>query len=74
MRSHQQSNRDDIASEIAESVQVVLQVSRFPEGRAIHEVIAVQGYDRTSKTFQVETVYCRDDQKHSKETDHHAIA
>ncbi len=74
MRSHQQSNRDDIASEIAESVQVVVQVSRFPEGRAIQEVIAVQGYDRNTKTFQVETVYCRDDQKHSKEENHHATA
>ena len=32
MRSHQQSNRDDIAAEIAESVQVVVQVSRFAAG------------------------------------------
>jgi pilus assembly protein CpaF len=74
MRSHQQSNRDDIASEIAESVQVVVQVSRFPEGRAIHEVIVVQGYDRTTKTFQVETVYCRDELKHFREEERHAIA
>jgi pilus assembly protein CpaF len=59
MRSHQQSNRDDIAAEIAESVQVVAQVSRYPEGRAISEIIAVEGYDRTLKVFQYQTVYSR---------------
>ncbi len=51
MRSHQQSNRDDIAAEIAESVQVVVHVSRFATGRRVSEIIAVRGYDRDRKVF-----------------------
>jgi pilus assembly protein CpaF len=57
MRSHQQSNRDDIAAEIAESVQVVVQVSRFAEGRRVSEIIAVRGYDRDHKVFLYETIF-----------------
>jgi pilus assembly protein CpaF len=57
MRSHQQSNRDDIAAEIAESVQVVVQVSRFAEGRRVSEIIAVRGYDRDHKVFLYDTVF-----------------
>jgi pilus assembly protein CpaF len=57
MRSHQQSNRDDIAAEIAESVQVVVQVSRFAEGRRVSEIIAVRGYDREHKVFLYDTVF-----------------
>lgn len=74
MRSHQQSNRDDIAAEIAESVQVVIQVSRYTEGRAIAEVIAVQGYDRNTKTYQTESVYSRPHERHIEGEQHHAIA
>jgi pilus assembly protein CpaF len=57
MRSHQQSNRDDIAAEIAESVQVVVQVSRFAEGRRVSEIIAVRGYDRDHKVFLYDTIF-----------------
>jgi pilus assembly protein CpaF len=57
MRSHQQSNRDDIAAEIAESVQVVVQVSRFAAGRRVSEIIAVRGYDRDHKVFLYDTVF-----------------
>ena len=57
MRSHQQSNRDDIAAEIAESVQVVVQVSRFAEGRRVSEIIAVRGYDREHKMFLFDTIF-----------------
>ncbi len=51
MRAHQQAPRDDIAAEIAESVQIVIQVQRFAEGRRLSEVIEVRGYDRDRKMF-----------------------
>ncbi len=57
MRSHQQSNRDDIAAEIAESVQVVVQVSRFADGRRVSEIIVVRGYDREHKVFLYDTIF-----------------
>ena len=57
MRSHQQATRDDIAAEIAESVQLVVQVQRFATGRRISEIIAVRGYDRLLKTFEIDSVY-----------------
>jgi pilus assembly protein CpaF len=57
MRSHQQSNRDDIAAEIAESVQVVVQVSRFAQGRRVSEIIVVRGYDRDHKVFLYDTIF-----------------
>ena len=57
MRSHQQATRDDIASEIAESVQLVIQVERSAIGRRVREIVAVQSYDRLLKTFDCDTVY-----------------
>jgi pilus assembly protein CpaF len=57
MRSHQQATRDDIAAEIAESVQMVVQTQRFRTGRRISEIISVSGYDRLLKTFEFESVY-----------------
>jgi pilus assembly protein CpaF len=57
MRSHQQSNRDDISAEIAETVQIVAQVGRFAGGRKVSEIIAVRGYDRTAKQFMYDTVF-----------------
>jgi pilus assembly protein CpaF len=57
MRSHQQSNRDDISAEIAETVQIVVQVGRFAAGRKVSEIIAVRGYDRTAKVFLYDTIY-----------------
>ena len=60
MRSHQQSNRDDISAEIAETVQVVVQVGRYVEGRKVSEIIAVHGYDRADKVFLYDTIYERD--------------
>jgi pilus assembly protein CpaF len=67
MRSHQQATREDIASEIAESVQIVVQVQRFAEGRRISEVIEVQGYDRAEKVFRFAIVY---DAHRSDPTEH----
>ena len=60
MRSHQQANRNDIATEIADSVQYVVQLRRYITGRKISEVIEVLGYDRTTETFEVEAKYTRD--------------
>lgn len=57
MRSHQQATRDDIASEIAESVQLVVQVERSAMGRRVREIVAVRGYDRLLKTFDCDPVY-----------------
>ena len=57
MRSHQQSNRDDISAEIAETVQIVAQVGRFASGRKVSEIIAVRGYDRGTKQFVYETIF-----------------
>jgi pilus assembly protein CpaF len=57
MRSHQQSNRDDISAEIAETVQVVVQVGRFATGRKISEIITVRGYDRATKVFLYDTIF-----------------
>jgi pilus assembly protein CpaF len=57
MRTHQQATRDDIASEIADSVQLVIQVQRFAEGRRIAEIVAVRGYDRAAKVFLSDAIY-----------------
>jgi pilus assembly protein CpaF len=57
MRSHQQSNRDDISAEIAETVQIVAQVGRFAGGRKVSEIIAVRGYDRANKQFMYDTIF-----------------
>ena len=57
MRSHQQSNLDDISTEIAETVQIVAQVGRFAEGRKVSEIIAVRGYDRATKQFQYDSIF-----------------
>ena len=54
MRSHQQANRDDIAAEIADSVQFVVQVQRYATGRKVSEVVEVLGYDRHRKDLSVQ--------------------
>jgi pilus assembly protein CpaF len=56
MRSHSQANRDDISAEIAESVEVVIQVSRTAEGRRVTEAVTVSGYRRPTGSFIVEPV------------------
>ena len=61
MRSHQQANRDDIAAEIADSVQYVVQVQRYATGRKISEIVQVLGYDRILKTFEFQTKFNRAD-------------
>ena len=65
MRSHQQANRDDIAAEIADSVQYVVQVQRYANGRKVSEVVEVLGYDRTAKVFEFATKFNRADNTNS---------
>jgi pilus assembly protein CpaF len=62
MRSHQQANRDDICSEIGESVQLVIQLQRYPDGRKVTEVIEVDGYDRDRKVFCCRTIFDRNNE------------
>ena len=57
MRSHQQATRDDLAAEIAESVQLVVQVQRTAESRRVTEIIEVHGYDRDRKVFLYESIF-----------------
>ena len=59
MRSHQQATRDDIATEIADSVQVVVQVQRSAAGRQVNEIVSVEGYSRERKAFDLRTIYDR---------------
>jgi pilus assembly protein CpaF len=59
MRAHQQANRDDIASEIGESVQLVIQLQRYPDGRKVTEIIELDGYDRDRKVFKYHTIFDR---------------
>jgi pilus assembly protein CpaF len=59
MRAHQQANRDDIASEISESVQLVIQLQRYPDGRKVTEIIELDGYDRDRKVFEYRTIFDR---------------
>lgn len=56
MRSHQQSLRDDVAAEIADSVDYVIQVQRTSEGRRVTEIAHVQGFSREEKCFTLETM------------------
>jgi pilus assembly protein CpaF len=57
MRAHQQASRDDIATEIGDSVQVVIQVQRFAQGRRVAEVIELRGYDRSEKMFRFHSIH-----------------
>lgn len=57
MRSHQQSLRDDVAAEIADSVDYVVQVQRTAGGRRVTEIAHVQGFSREAKCFALETVF-----------------
>jgi pilus assembly protein CpaF len=56
MRSHSQSLRDDIATEIADSVDYVIQVQRMAAGRRVTEVAHVVGFSREDKCFALETL------------------
>jgi pilus assembly protein CpaF len=57
MRSHQQSQRDDLAAEIADSVDYVIQIKRFPTGRKVSDVVQVTRFSREHKVYEWETIY-----------------
>src|SRR6202166_2957773 len=43
MRSHQQATREDLATEIADSVDYVIQIKRCPDGRKVSDIVQVTG-------------------------------
>ncbi len=57
MRNHSQTTFADTEAEIAEAVDFVVHVERQPGRRVIREVLALQGYDRDTKSFQIEPVF-----------------
>ncbi|MHB1937464.1 MAG: CpaF family protein [Acidobacteriaceae bacterium] len=57
MRSHAQTTFSDTEAEIAEAVDFVVHVERQPGRRVIREVLALHGYDRDAKRFQIESVF-----------------
>ena len=57
MRNHAQSTFVDTEAEIAEAVDFIVHVERLPGRRVIREVLALRGYDRDAKRFQVESVF-----------------
>jgi pilus assembly protein CpaF len=56
MRAHQQSTRDDIATEVADSVDYVIQIGRTPTGRKVSEIVEVKCFDREHKVYECEAV------------------
>jgi pilus assembly protein CpaF len=57
MRNHAQSTFVDTEAEIAEAVDFIVHVERIPGRRVIREVLALRGYDRDAKRFQIESVF-----------------
>ncbi|WP_158791437.1 CpaF family protein [Granulicella sp. L60] len=57
MRNHSQSTFVDTEAEIAEAVDFIVHVERQPGRRVIREVLALRGYDRDAKRFQIEPVF-----------------
>ena len=57
MRNHAQTTFSDTEAEIAEAVDFVVHVERQSGRRAIREVLALRGYDRDAKRFQIESVF-----------------
>jgi pilus assembly protein CpaF len=57
MRSHQQSQRDDLAAEIADSVDYVIQIKRCPTGRKVSDVIQITGFNRERRVYECDTTY-----------------
>jgi pilus assembly protein CpaF len=57
MRSHQQATREDLATEIADSVDYVIQIKRRPDGRKVSDIVQVTGFSRDRKMFECDSVY-----------------
>jgi pilus assembly protein CpaF len=56
MRAHQQSQRDDLATEVADSVDYVIQIGRTPTGRKVSEIVEVKCFDRERKVYECESI------------------
>ena len=56
MRAHQQSKRDDLAAEVADSVDYVIQIGRTPTGRKVSEIVEVKCFDRERKVYECESI------------------
>ena len=65
MRNHAQSTFIDTEAEIAEAVDFIVHVERLPGRRVIREVLALRGYDRDTKRFQIESVFASESQPQS---------
>ncbi len=57
MRSHSQTTFSDTEAEIGEAVDFVIHVGRQSGRRVIREVLALRGYDRDARRFQIERVF-----------------
>jgi pilus assembly protein CpaF len=57
MRSHQQATREDLATEIADSVDYVIQIRRYPSGRKVSAIVEVTGFSRDRKMYECDSVY-----------------
>jgi Flp pilus assembly CpaF family ATPase len=57
MRSHQQATREDLATEIADSVDYVIQIRRYPSGRKVSDIVEVTGFSRDRKMYECDSVY-----------------
>jgi Flp pilus assembly CpaF family ATPase len=56
MRAHQQSKRDDLAAEVADSVDYVIQIGRTPIGRKVSQIVEVKCFDRERKVYECESI------------------
>src|SRR6202522_1994331 len=57
MRNHGQTTFSDTEAEIGETVDFVVHVERQPGRRILREVLALRGYDRDAKRFEIESVF-----------------
>jgi pilus assembly protein CpaF len=57
MRSHQQATREDLATEIADSVDYVIQIKRCPDRRKVSDIVQVTGFNRDRKMYECDSVY-----------------
>lgn len=56
MRSHAQSTFADIEAESADAVDFVAHIERVPGRQIVRKALALSGYDRDAKRFQIEPV------------------
>jgi pilus assembly protein CpaF len=56
VRAHQQSRYDDLAIEVGDSVDYVIQIGRTANGRRVSEIVYVHGFNRDDKTFEISPI------------------